>query len=63
MTIASQHLLDAFDLLSAAEKRSVTCEILRRMRDVTFPPLADEEMVLSAEALFLELDYREATDA
>ena len=61
MTI--QHLLDAFDLLSAAEKQAVTCEILRRMRDVDFPPLLDEEMVLSAEALFLELDDREATDA
>ena len=61
MTI--QPLLDAFDLLSAAEKQIVTCEILRRMRDVDLPPLADEEMVLSAEALFLELGYREATDA
>ncbi len=63
MTIASRHLLEAFDLLSAAEKQAVTCEILRRMRDVDCPPLADEEMVLSAEALFLELDGREATDA
>ncbi len=56
MTI--QNLLDAFDLLSAAEKQAVTCEILRRMQDVDFPPLSDEEMVLSVEALFLELDYR-----
>ena len=61
MTI--QHLLDAFELLSAAEKQAVTCEILRRMRDVAFPPFTDAEMVLSAEALFLALDYREATDA
>lgn len=61
--MTTQHLLDAFDLLSAAEKQAVTCEILRRMQDVDFPPLADEEMVLSAEALFLELDYREVTDA
>jgi hypothetical protein len=63
MIIASRYLLDAFDLLSAAEKQVVTCEILRRMRDVAFPPLADAEMVVSAEALFLELDSREATDA
>ena len=61
--MTTQHLLDAFDLLSAAEKQAVTCEILRRMRDVDFPPLSDEAMVLSAAALFLELDYREATDA
>jgi hypothetical protein len=61
--MTTQHLLDAFDLLSVAEKQAVTCEILRRMRDVDLPPLSDEELVLSAEALFLELDYREATDA
>jgi hypothetical protein len=61
--MTTQQLLDAFDLLSAVEKQAVTCEILRRMRDVDFPPLSDEEMILSAEALFLELDSREATDA
>lgn len=54
--MTTQQLLGAFDLLSVAEKQAVTCEILRRMRDVDFPPLSDEEMVLSAEALFLELD-------
>jgi hypothetical protein len=61
--MTTQRLLEAFDLLSAAEKQAVTCEILRRMRDVDFPPLSDEEMILNAEALFLELDSREATDA
>jgi hypothetical protein len=63
MTTATQQLLDSFDLLSTAEKQAVACEILRRMRDVDLPPLSDEELVLSAEALFLELDRREATDA
>ena len=61
--MTTKQRLDAFDLLSAVEKQLVTCEILRRMQDVDFPPLSDEEMVLSAEALFLELDDREATDA
>jgi hypothetical protein len=54
--MTTQHLLDAFDSLSVAEKQAVACEILRRMRDVDLPPLSDEELVLSAEALFLELD-------
>ena len=61
--MTTKQLLDAFDLLSVAEKQTVTCEILRCMRDVSFPPRLDEEMILSAEALFLELDEREATDA
>jgi hypothetical protein len=63
MTTAIQHLLDSFDLLSAEEQQAVACEILRRMQDVDLPPLSDEGFVLSAEALFLELDRREATDA
>ena len=54
--MTARDLLDAFDLLSAVEKQAVTCESLRRMRDVDFPPLSDEELVLSAGALFLELD-------
>ena len=63
MTTMTQYLLDAFDRLSAEEQQAVTCEILRRMRDVDLPPLSDEELVWSAEALFLELDHREAPDA
>jgi hypothetical protein len=49
--------------LSAAEQQAVACEILRRIRDVDFPPLSDEELILKAEGLFLELDRQEATDA
>jgi len=63
MTTATQHLLDTFDLLSAEEQQAVACEILRRLRDVDLPPLSDEELVSSAEVLFLDLDRREATDA
>ena len=63
MATTTQHFLDSFDLLSVAEQQVVACEILRRIRDVDLPPLADEELVLSAEALFLALDRREAKDA
>ena len=63
MTTATQHLLDSFDLLSEAEKQMVLCELLRRMQDFNLPSLSDEELVTNAEALFLDLDRREATDA
>ena len=63
MSTATQHLLDAFDLLSVAEKQRVICEILRRVQDLDLPLLSDEGLVANAEALFLELDRREATDA
>jgi len=63
MTTATQHLLDSFDLLSAAEKQIVLCELLQRVRDFDLPPLSEEDLVANAEDLFLELDRREATDA
>ena len=63
MSTATQYLLDAFDLLSVAEKQIVIFEILRRVQDLDLPPLSDEDLVANAEALFLELDRREATDA
>ncbi len=62
MTGAGQHLLKAFDLLSEPEKQEVMSQLLRRLRDVDIPPLSDEELALSAEERFLELDRREAQD-
>ena len=62
MTTFVQQLLDSFDLLSEAEKRELALEILRRTVNFDLPPLSDEELVLSAEELFLELDSREAQD-
>ena len=52
-----------FDLLSAAKQQAMAYEILRRMQDLDLPPLTDEELILSAEALFIEFARREATDA
>ena len=49
--------------MSEADKQTVVGEILRRMQHVDLPPLSEEELVANAEALFLELDRREATDA
>jgi hypothetical protein len=63
MTTMTQHLLDAFDLLSAEEQQAVACAILQRMRDVDLPPLTDDELIMSADTLFLDLDRREAADA
>lgn len=60
MTSSVQQLLQSFDLLPEAEQRELAWEILRRTVNFDLPPLSDEELVLSAEDLFLELDRREA---
>ena len=60
MTSSVQQLLHSFDLLPEAEQQELAWEILRRTVNFELPSLSDEELVLSAEALFLELDRGEA---
>ena len=63
MTTAVRNLLHSFDALPDPEKRELAVEILRRCHRFQFPPLTDEDLVRSAEELFLELDRREEEDA
>ena len=63
MSMSAQNLIESFDKLPDAEKQKVASEILRRTINFDMPALSDEELVLSAEELFLELDRREAEDA
>jgi hypothetical protein len=60
MTGAVQHILDSFKELSEAEKHELAVEILRRTVEPDSPHLSDDDLVLSAEALFLDLDRVEA---
>jgi len=59
-TASVQRLLDSFEGLLDTEKREVAAEIMRRTIELDLPILTDEELVLSAEGLFLELDQRES---
>lgn len=61
MNIAVQNLLNSFENLSESEKWETALEILKRtIHFNNFPALTDEELTLSAEELFLELDQTEA---
>lgn len=62
MSSSVENILDSFDHLPDSEKRQVASEILRRTLHLDLPPLTDEELVMSAESLFLELDQRESTN-
>lgn len=59
MTHEVEALLDTFDHLPEAQQQEAASEILRRVQRLTFDPMSDDEPVLSAEGLFLELDRRE----
>jgi hypothetical protein len=60
MTAAVQELLNTFELLTDSERLDLVSEILKRTTDLDFPPLSDEDLVLNAEGLFLNLDGLEA---
>lgn len=58
----TQEIIKKFSQLPTAEKKIVVSVILRDALETETASLSDEELVLSADDLFLELDKREAQD-
>lgn len=59
MSAVVESLLRAFQDLPEADKHELASRILRWEVSAEHPPLADEELVLGAEAVFLALDRAE----
>lgn len=62
MTNSAKRILESFDELPDIDKRDVARAILRRTLRLELPPLADGDLVIQAEDLFLDLDKLEASD-
>jgi hypothetical protein len=62
MTAAGKHIVDDFTSLPDSEKREVLANLLRISRNIDYPKVSDEELVASADALFVEYDRREAKE-
>lgn len=60
MTALVQELLNTFDRLTDSERVELALEILKRTVDLDFPSLSDEDLVLNAEEIFLDLDAQES---
>ncbi len=56
MTILVEELLNTFERLTDSERLDLVLEILKRTIYLDFPPLSDDDLVLNAEGIFLELD-------
>ena len=59
MTAVVQDLLNTFNSLTHVERLDLLSEILRRSADLEFLPLADEDLIMNAEDIFLTLDQEE----
>jgi hypothetical protein len=57
-----QSLIIAFDRLSEGQQREFAVEVLRRTRDLKWPPLDEETIDRIADESFIEYDIREAAD-
>ncbi len=62
MTAAGKHILQDFESLPDTEKREVLANLLRISREIEYPAIGDEELIASADAIFLEYDRREANE-
>ena len=60
MTSIGKHILEDFANLPDPEKREVLANLLRISREIEYPEVSDEELVASADALFVEYDRRES---
>jgi len=60
MTAIAQEILKNFDELPDSDQVEVALAILKRLMHFDFSPLDDEDLVLNAEELFLELDRQES---
>lgn len=63
MTQTAQNIISTFDHLPMKEQQEVTKILLRRNLEIETPSISDDDLVLNAEEIFLELDRREAEDA
>ena len=62
VTAAGKHIVDDFANLPDQEKREVLANLLRISHEIQYPAVSDEELVTSAESLFLEYDRKENTE-
>ena len=59
MTVLVEELLNTFERLTDSERLDLVLEILKQTVYLDFMPLSDDDLVLNAEGLFLELDEEE----
>jgi hypothetical protein len=59
MTAIGKHILEDFESLPDVEKREVLSNLLRISRGIDYPEVSDDELVATADVVFLSYDQME----
>jgi hypothetical protein len=60
VTAETKHIIEDFESLPDPQKREVLAELIRISRHLDYPAVSDDELVVAADAVFLEYDRRES---
>jgi hypothetical protein len=59
MTAAAEHFIQDFEALPEPEKQEVLAKLLRIASQMDYGPITDEELLASADKIFVALDREE----
>lgn len=59
MTAAAEHIIEDFEALPEPEKREVLAKILQIASQMDYGPITDEELLASADEIFVMFDGEE----
>lgn len=59
MTAAAEHVIEDFEALPEPERREVLAKLLQIAGHMDYGPISEEELLASADELFVALDREE----
>lgn len=59
MTAAAEHVIEDFEALPELERREVLAKLLQIAGHMDYGPISEEELLASADELFVALDREE----
>jgi hypothetical protein len=59
MTAAAEHIVEDFEALPDPERRQVLAQILKIASQMDYGPITDEELLASADEVFVMFDREE----
>ena len=62
MTAAVEHIIEDFEALPEPERREVLAKLLQIASHMDYGPISEEELLVSADEIFVALDREEQSE-